>query len=134
RVFVGLVFGVMYAFHLKPNAQKGIGKMVDSIHFLPLSLIAYILLSPILLPTMDGFAYSFTERILLEIFILTILVVPLTSVLIGKEMGRVLDYEFISSAKVLGGSRFHVFWRHVMPHIGPRLTILFGQQFIQVLL
>jgi peptide/nickel transport system permease protein len=134
RVFAGLVFGTFYAFRLKPQTQLWLGRMVDSIHFLPLSLVAYILLAPILLPTMQGFTYSFTERILLEIFILTILVVPLTTVLLGKEIKEVLKNEFISSAKVLGGSGPHVFRRHVFPHIGPRLTILFGQQFIQVLL
>jgi peptide/nickel transport system permease protein len=134
RVVAGLLFGTFYAFRLKPHTQLWVGRMVDSIHFLPLSLIAYILLAPILIPTMQGFAYTFTERILLEIFILTILVVPLTTVLLGKEIKEVLENEFISSARVLGGSGFHVFWRHVFPHIGPRLTILFGQQFIQVLL
>jgi peptide/nickel transport system permease protein len=138
RVVGGLLFGVFYAFHLGPRTQQWLGKLVDSIHFLPLSLVAYILLAPILMPAFTSlgfkFTYSFTERILLEMFILTILVVPLTTVLLGKEIKRVLDYEFIASARVLGGSRFHLFWRHIFPHIGPRLTILFGTQFIQVLL
>jgi peptide/nickel transport system permease protein len=138
RVLGGLLFGVLYAFHLGPRAQQWLGKLIDSIHFLPLSLVAYILLAPILMPAFTGFGfeftYTFTERVLLEMFILTILVVPLTSVLLGKEIKRVLDYEFIASARVLGGSRFHLFWRHIFPHIGPRLTILLGTQFIQVLL
>nr|WP_285889594.1 ABC transporter permease subunit [Neobacillus niacini] len=138
RVLGGLLFGVIYAFHLGPRTQQWLGKLIDSIHFLPLSLVAYILLAPILLPQLKGynyvFTYTFTERILLEMFILTILVVPLTSLLLGKEIKRVLDYEFIASARVLGGSRFHLFWRHIFPHIGPRLTILLGTQFIQVLL
>lgn len=138
RVLGGLLFGVIYAFHLGPRTQQYLEKLIDSIHFLPLSLVAYILLAPILLPELIGFdyvfTYTFTERILLEMFILTILVVPLTSVLLGKEIKRVLEYEFIASARVLGGSRFHLFWRHIFPHIGPRLTILLGTQFIQVLL
>lgn len=138
RVIGGLLFGIFYAFHLGPRTQQWLGKLIDSIHFLPLSLVAYILLAPILMPAFTGmgyeFTYTFTERILLEMFILTILVVPLTSVLLGKEIKRVLDYEFIASARVLGGSRFHLFWRHIFPHIGPRLTILLGTQFIQVLL
>jgi peptide/nickel transport system permease protein len=138
RVLGGLLFGVIYAFHLGPRTQQWLGKLIDSIHFLPLSLVAYILLAPILMPAFTGFSYeftyTFTQRILLEMFILTILVVPLTSVLLGKEIKRVLDYEFIASARVLGGSRFHLFWRHIFPHIGPRLTILLGTQFIQVLL
>ncbi|MDM5330179.1 ABC transporter permease subunit [Neobacillus sp. CF12] len=138
RVLGGLLFGIFYAFHLGPRTQQWLGRLIDSIHFLPLSLVAYILLAPILMPAFTGFGYeftyTFTERILLEMFILTILVVPLTSVLLGKEIKRVLDYEFIASARVLGGNRFHLFWRHIFPHIGPRLTILIGTQFIQVLL
>ncbi|WHY00078.1 ABC transporter permease subunit [Neobacillus sp. DY30] len=138
RVLGGLLFGVIYAFHLSPRTQQWLAKLIDSIHFLPLSLVAYILLAPILMPAFTGFGYeftyTFTERILLEMFILTILVVPLTTVLLGSEIKRVLDYEFIASARVLGGSRFHLFWRHIFPHIGARLTILLGTQFIQVLL
>jgi peptide/nickel transport system permease protein len=138
RVLGGLLFGIFYAFHLGPRTQQWLGRLIDSIHFLPLSLVAYILLAPILMPAFTGFGYeftyTFTQRILLEMFILTILVVPLTSVLLGKEIKRVLDYEFIASARVLGGNRFHLFWRHIFPHIGPRLTILLGTQFIQVLL
>lgn len=138
RVVGGLLFGVFYAFYLGPRTQQWLAKFIDSIHFLPLSLVAYILLAPILMPAFTGFGYeftyTFTERILLEMFILTILVVPLTTVLLGKEIKRVLDYEFIASARVLGGSKFHLFWRHIFPHIGPRLTILLGTQFIQVLL
>jgi peptide/nickel transport system permease protein len=138
RVLGGLLFGIFYAFHLGPRPQQWLGRLIDSIHFLPLSLVAYILLAPILMPAFTGFGYeftyTFTQRILLEMFILTILVVPLTSVLLGKEIKRVLDYEFIASARILGGNRFHLFWRHIFPHIGPRLTILVGSQFIQVLL
>lgn len=134
RVFIGLIGGIIYAFTLGPRRQNWVAKMVDSIHFLPLSVIAYLLLAPILIEQMNGFSYTLTERIVFEVIILTILVVPLTSVLLGNEMKRVLQYEFILSAEVLGGSRFHIFWHHVLPHIGARMTILFGQQVIQVLL
>ncbi|MGP4108202.1 ABC transporter permease subunit [Virgibacillus sp. L01] len=134
RVAFGMVGGILFSFGLGPKQQNWIEKTVDSIHFLPLSLIAYLLLRPILMEQFNGFAYTFTERILFEIIILTILVVPLTSVLSGNEMKRVLNSEFIKSARVLGGSNFHIFWKHVLPHIGPRMTILLGQQFIQVLL
>lgn len=134
RVSIGLIGGMFYAFALGPRRQNWVEKLVDSIHFLPLSVIAYLLLAPILMEQFGGFAYSFTERIVLEIIILTVLVVPLTSVLLGNEMKRILSYEFIMSAKVLGGNRFHIFWKHILPHIGARMTILFGQQFIQVLL
>lgn len=134
RVFIGMLGGIIYAFSLKVGKQRVIEKLVDSIHFLPLSVIAYVLLAPIILEGVTGFAYSLPERIILEVIILTVLVVPLTSVLIGNDMKHVLQNEFIASAKVLGGGKLHILFRHVLPHIGPRLTILIGQQFIQVLL
>lgn len=134
RVIGGLLFGILYSFYLDRGIQKWIAKLADSIHFMPLSLVAYILLTPILLPSMEGYTNSFTERVLLETVILTILVLPLTTVLIGKEMNHVLESEFITSAKVLGGNKLTLFTRHVLPHIGARLTILFGQQFIHILL
>ncbi len=134
RVVIGFVFGIVYAYYCKPRFQKGLEKVIDSIHFLPLSVIAYLLLTPIVMPTAMGFTYTFNERILLEIIILTFLVVPLTSILIGKEIKQVMQQEFIASAHILGGSKLHILRKHIFPHIGPRLTIFFGQQFIQVLL
>lgn len=63
RVVGALFLAVIYSFYLKHSAQQWIAKMVDSIHFMPLSLIAYILLTPILLPGLEGFSYSFWERV-----------------------------------------------------------------------
>ena len=134
RVIGGLFLSIFYSFYFPKTLQTWLAKLADSIHFMPLSLVAYILLRPILFPGMEGYTNTFAERILLETVILTILVLPLTTVLIGKEMNHVLENEFITSAKVLGGSKFQLFTRHVLPHIGARLTILFGQQFIHVLL
>lgn len=134
RVIGGLILAIFYSFYFTKGLQSIFAKLSDSIHFMPLSLVAYILLRPILVPTIEGYTNTFTERILLETLILTILVLPLTTVLIGKEMNHVLENEFIISAKVLGGNKLKLFTRHVLPHISARLTILFGQQFIQVLL
>ncbi|RLL48381.1 ABC transporter permease subunit [Oceanobacillus piezotolerans] len=80
------------------------------------------------------FAFSISERIVWEVFILTILVLPVTTVLTGKEINEVLSRDYISSSKMIGGSSTHLFIKHIIPHIGPKLAILFGQQFIQVLL
>lgn len=131
RVIIGFLAGIVFAFSLKVRQQMWVEKLVDSIHFLPLTLIAYILLKPIL-PVGAG-DYSTVDRILIEVVILTILVVPLTTVLIGNDIKLLLNKEFIMSAKVLGGKRLHILRRHIIPHIGPKMTIHFGQQFVQVL-
>ncbi|WP_222860098.1 ABC transporter permease subunit [Bacillus andreraoultii] len=133
RVIGGLIFGSLYAFWLNRTFQKGVDKLTESLHYVPLSLIALILLAPVLMSSGPLFAFSQTERMLIEIVILTILVVPLTTVLIGKDIQGVLRQEFIKTARTLGGSNTYIFFRHVMPHIRPKLAILFGQQFIQVL-
>lgn len=135
RVLIGFFAGVFFAFSLGGKVQSWIEKLVDSIHFLPLTVIAYILLQPILVvPLNMEPMYTTTERIVLEVIILTIFVIPLTTVLIGNDIKNVLKNDFIISAKALGGSKPHILWHHVLPHIGPRLAILMGQQFIQVLL
>ncbi|WP_404452215.1 ABC transporter permease subunit [Virgibacillus necropolis] len=134
RVLLGLLGGILFAFFLKGKKQGWIERLVDSIHFLPLTVIAYVLLQPILSVRPGMVTYSLTERIILEIIILTAIVIPLTTVLIGNNVKDVLQSEFIMSAKVLGGSKFYILVRHVLPHVGPRVAILFGQQFIQVLL
>ncbi|SDK16139.1 ABC transporter permease subunit [Sediminibacillus albus] len=134
RMFLGFVLAVPYALFIKDKWKKGIERFVDSFHFLPLSVIAVILLSPVLMGTTSGFAYSFTERILIEAGVLTLLVVPLTTILIGNEIKLITKSEYIDGARVLGGNANHILFRHIMPHLHSKLGIVFGQQFIQVLL
>lgn len=134
RVLFGLLGGILFAFFLKDKKQDWVEKLVDAIHFLPLTVIAYVLLQPILAVRPGMETYTLAERILLEIIVLTVIVIPLTTVLIGNNIKHVLQSEFIISARVLGGNKFHILRRHVLPHIGPRVAILFGQQFIQVLI
>jgi peptide/nickel transport system permease protein len=135
RVIGGFYLGVAYHFYLKENKKNWINRMVDSIHFLPLSLIAYLLLRPVLwgLPVL-GWENSMFERLIYEAIILIILVLPLTTVLIGNELKLIGRKDFVLSAKLLGGSNKHLLWTHLFPHLAPRLFIIFGNQFIQTLL
>ncbi|MCP8617392.1 ABC transporter permease subunit [Salirhabdus salicampi] len=134
RIIIGFLLGTFYTFKLSSSGRKVIDKIAESSHFLPLSIIAYAILHPILIQPRDGWETSFFERVVLEIIILTILVIPVMMALTGNEIGTVMKNEFILSAIVLGGGPRHMLTKHILPHIGPRMTILFGQQFIQVLL
>ncbi|WP_409290474.1 ABC transporter permease subunit [Peribacillus sp. SCS-37] len=135
RVAGGFMLAIQYTFHLKDQTRKFINKVVDSIHFLPLSLIAVILLSPILWDMGGGsWEFSLLERIVLEVVILSLIVIPLTTVLIGSEMRLISHQMYIESARTLGGDNRHILWKHIFPHLAPRLFIIFGQQFIQTLL
>ncbi|WP_407269233.1 ABC transporter permease subunit [Radiobacillus sp. PE A8.2] len=134
RILFSFLLAIPFAMFMKERWQKIINKFVDSMHFLPLTIIAIILLGPILSGSTSGFEYSFMDRMFLEAIVLTILVVPPVTVLIGNEFKLLLDQEFIAGARVLGGDTRHILFKHLMPHLGSKMGILFGQQFIQVLI
>ncbi|MCP3027528.1 ABC transporter permease subunit [Halobacillus sp. A5] len=134
RVLLGFVLAVPYAFFFPPKLQRFLDKTIDSMHFLPMTIIAYLLLYPVLWMPEGGFATTETERIVYQGFILTLLAVPLLMSLFGNEMKLIMKEEFVLSTKVLGGSSIHLLWRHLMPHLSARTGIIFGQQFIQTLL
>ncbi|WP_390217086.1 ABC transporter permease subunit [Halobacillus seohaensis] len=134
RVMLGFLLAIPYAFFLSRRLQRVFDKMIDGMHFLPMTIIAYLLLTPVLIMPQGGFATTEMERILYQGIILTILAVPLLVILFGNEMKLLKKEEFVLSTKVLGGSSVHLLWRHLMPHLSARTGIVFGQQFIQTLL
>ncbi|MCA0971069.1 ABC transporter permease subunit [Halobacillus litoralis] len=134
RMIIGFILAVPFAFFLPSKLQKGMEKLIDGMHFLPLTLIAYVLLSPVLLMPMGGFTTTEFERILYQGIIMTILVVPLVTILFGNEMKLLMKEEFVMSTKVMGGSSVHLIRKHLLPHLSSRMGVVFGQQFIQTLL
>nr|WP_219914488.1 ABC transporter permease subunit [Thalassobacillus sp. CUG 92003] len=134
RVFFGFLLAIPYAFFLPEKVRGPIDKIVDSMHFLPLTIIAFLLLYPVLWMPQGGFTTSQSERIVYQILVLAILVLPLMMTLFGNEMRLLMRQEFVASTKVLGGSSLHLLRRHLLPHLRARIGIVFGQQFIQTLL
>lgn len=134
RMALGFILAIPYAFFFSKKTQQIFEKLVDSMHFLPMTIIAFLLLRPVLWMPPEGFSTSETERILYQGVILTILAVPLVMTLFGNEMKLLMKEEFVTSTKVLGGSSVHLLWKHLMPHLSARMGIIFGQQFIQTLL
>ncbi|MBX0357915.1 ABC transporter permease subunit [Halobacillus sp. Nhm2S1] len=134
RMAIGFILAIPYAFFLPKKVQLVIEKLVDSMHFLPMTIIAFLLLRPVLWMPPGGFTTTETERILYQGIILTLLAVPLVMTLFGNEMRLIMKEEFVTSTKVLGGSSVHLLWKHLLPHLSARMGIIFGQQFIQTLL
>lgn len=133
-VFLGLYYG-----NYLMKVQRYVSGVVNSFHYLPIALLAYILLHDVLKAVPDGpyryaFDFSLSERTLFEIIILTLVALPTTSLLIGNETHLIMKNEFITGARLIGGSRFHILKKHVMPHLAPRLWIQFAEQVIQVLI
>jgi peptide/nickel transport system permease protein len=82
----------------------------------------------------SGFVYSFTERVLIEVFVLTMLTLPILGVLIGNESSSVMKKDYIYSARALGASKWHLIRKHILPSLKEKFVIMFGQQVVQVLL
>jgi peptide/nickel transport system permease protein len=133
RMLISIPLGFVLAAYF-PRMQKYVNSLVDAFHFIPLTIIALYLLSPVLIQSLDGFAYSLMERMVIEIIVLTLLTVPILTVLISNETKELWKSEFVTSAKALGGTKRHIIMKHIFPLLKERFFILFGQQFVQTLL
>ncbi|UOQ44235.1 ABC transporter permease subunit [Halobacillus salinarum] len=134
RVIVGFLLAIPYAYFLHGKWKRVIDHMVNVLYFLPLSILAYLLLKPVLWGFKGDWPLGYHERMLYEIILLALLAVPLVMTAIGNEMKLILQREYVTNSHVLGGRGVHVFRKHVLPEIASRFGILFGRQYIQVLL
>jgi peptide/nickel transport system permease protein len=133
RVLVAIPLGLYFGTYLM-RFRKYVYGFIDSFHYIPLSLIAYYILYPVLWMGPNGFQYSFVERLSIEVIVLTILTVPILAVLIGNESTALMNKEFIISSRTLGASKFFMIRKHILPSLKEKFVIMFGQQVVQVLL
>ncbi|MDP5276306.1 ABC transporter permease [Chengkuizengella axinellae] len=130
---LAFVFGIIGAF-TKSKSKYITQTLFTSFYFIPQSIIAYNLLFPFLWEPPGGYTTTLTERIVLQIVVLSILTLPTTAILISNEAVQLLQKEYITSAKVLGASRFFILRKHLLPHLKLRLFIIYPKIIIQVLL
>ncbi|BCB04002.1 ABC transporter permease [Bacillus sp. KH172YL63] len=116
------------------RAKKWTQSVFTAFYFIPQSIIAYNILYPLLWEPPQGFETSFGERVILQVITLAVITAPTTAILLSNETGQILEKEFVTSARVLGGSKFFIFKKHVLPHLKMRLFIIFPKITIQVLL
>ncbi|MFD1738769.1 ABC transporter permease subunit [Bacillus salitolerans] len=129
RVILGLLFGFLLM--LLPIRIKSMVKgFFDGLHFIPLSLYTFILIVPVFL-----FSWSFGEKstIYAPLLVITLLSTPILAVYLADEIGQIYQKEFIKNAKIMGGSWWHIFNKHVRPFFFPKLIIVLLQQVGQVL-
>jgi peptide/nickel transport system permease protein len=133
RVFGGYVFGFVYAFYLKAKWRKAINSIADGMHFLPLTLLMYILLLPILIAYSGEWQTTLWERLFIQVFIMSVLVLPITTSLIGNEMNEAIKKEYVQNSAVMGGSLIWIVLKHINPQIGRKLWLYWAQHIVQVL-
>ncbi|WP_406687754.1 ABC transporter permease [Rossellomorea vietnamensis] len=125
--------GVMGGFTTS-RAKKWTQSIFTSFYFIPQSIIAFNMLYPLLWEPRQGFETSFTERVIWQSIALAVIMAPTTAILLSNETRQILDKEFVTCARVLGGSKTFLFKNHVLPHLKPRLFIIFPKIMIQALL
>ena len=131
RLFFGTFLGLVIS-QLPKFILNMLSKLFESFYYAPATIIAYLLLYPVL----QIFTWSLPRDIqtIFAVILLVIIAVPPIMVTVASETSKFLENEFISSVKVLGGSRLHTLRKHVLPHLRPRLSILYSQQLIATLL
>jgi peptide/nickel transport system permease protein len=140
RVLFSFLLAIPMAFYMPEKIRKGLDQLLSSFYFIPLTIVVVFILSPVLTEQLkmpgwkEYFFYSFTERISIEIIVLTLLVVPLLGSMISNMMASALKEDFIEGTRVLGASKWRIFRKHVMPHLLPQLVIVWCQQCVQVLI
>jgi peptide/nickel transport system permease protein len=128
RVFLSFIGGVLL---LKAGkALSFIKGLSQSFYYLPSALLIYFIVRPII----ESEAISFWAKVYFELFLIVLIAVPNTAILIKEEMKLIERKEFITSAKLMGGGFFRILMKHVMPHLWPKLILIFVQQVIAVLI
>ncbi|RDI41948.1 ABC transporter permease [Falsibacillus pallidus] len=133
RILVAVPIGMVMGVYFK-KGKRYVNGFIDSFHFIPFTILAYYLLHPILWMPQGGFQTSMFERIALEVIILALLTVPVISVLISNEAGRVIEQEFVLASRTLGAGKMRLIFKHVFPALREKVFVLFGQQMMQTLI
>lgn len=110
--------------------RNGFVGLSEALQYVPVALLCFFILYPISVSS----SFSFWDKGIFQIIIMTILAVPVTSVMFSSEIGEINKQEFITGARVLGGNRFHVFFKHIRPHLTPKLSYIFISQLMFVLI
>lgn len=132
RVAAGYVFGFIYVFYLNNKIRKAILSIADGMHFLPLSLLVYVLLVPILI-NQGEWTTTLTERLGMQVLIMSLIVLPITMSSIGNEMNETLKKDYVQSSVLMGGSLMWILVKHINPQLWPKLVLNWTQHVVQVL-
>jgi peptide/nickel transport system permease protein len=133
RVGIGVAAGIVMGTFLKKWSSR-IEPLFDSFTVVPMTIIAYFLLVNVLKMPFGGFPHPFYQRVLFEMFVLTVLAVPTVSFYIANEVKKLFATEFVMASRVLGGFTLHIIRKHIFLHLRPILVVLLIQQFNQVML
>jgi len=133
RMFIALPLGFALGTYFQ-RQRSWINGLIDPIHYVPMTIFAVLLLTPVLWMPMEGFSTSITERITIQIVIMALMTVPIVAALIGNESNLLYNKEYIMAARTLGASRRRIIIRHLFPQMREKMFVLYGQQVVETLI
>ncbi|HDR7794197.1 TPA: peptide ABC transporter permease [Bacillus luti] len=127
RIVFSLIFGFLHAYFYR--YVRFLDVLFETFQYVPTTLLAIFLLSPVL------FTSPGEEHLQLP-YMLSVLIfisVPNLVQLFSNEIRLLLQNEFVTSSKTLGGSFFHICKIHLKPFLTPKIFIWINQQMLQTL-
>ncbi|MGG4168940.1 ABC transporter permease subunit [Rossellomorea vietnamensis] len=131
RMLISLVLGLLYG--LLYRRLKWLDVFIEGFHFVPTTLLAFLLLYSMRLMDFNLFMGDPDFRWTMTTWILIGVGIPSLSQLIGKETFLALQQEFIQGARVLGGRHLHILVKHVFPSVRGKFLLMISGQMIAVL-
>jgi peptide/nickel transport system permease protein len=112
RMLIAIPLGFALGTYLQ-RQRSWINGLIDPIHYVPMTIFAVILLTPVLWMPQEGFSTTLTERLVIQVVIMAIMTVPIVAALIGNETNLLYHQEYILAARTLGASRRRLIIRHL---------------------
>jgi peptide/nickel transport system permease protein len=144
RVFPAIWIGLFIHFFLR-KLERPIKSIADALNYFPMSLVAYLILSVLLIQEtrrvlIDGVfvegpePLSYGLQIGVYFIVLAFLFIPNNSILIANEVKVIYRKEFIESSRTLGANNWRIISKHIKPFLVPQIAIIFLRDFIQTLI
>jgi peptide/nickel transport system permease protein len=131
RMIISLIMGMVFKRVFINSWWSG---LIQSFQYIPQSLIVLLILSPLMFYELRSESVlSYAETLIIQLIVLvTVGILPLGK-MIAETAESLSRFQYITCSKHMGASSFQITKRHIMPHMWPRLFILAGRQFTQVL-
>ncbi|MGG0261940.1 ABC transporter permease subunit [Bacillus mycoides] len=127
RIIISLIFGILHAYFYR--YVRFLDVLFETFQYVPTTLLAIFLLLPVVFVSPD-------EKHLWLTYIISVLIfisVPNLVQLFSNEIRLLLQNEFVTSSKTLGGGFFHICKLHLKPFLTPKIFIWINQQMLQTL-
>lgn len=135
RVIPSVFIGLFLQLYLK-RLKRPLKSIADSINYFPITLLAFLLLNWVSLEgmLMGENVPPFGTQIVIYVAVLSLIFIPINSVLIANEVELIYNREFIECSRTLGAGTWRIITKHIRPFLVPQLWLIFIREFIQTLI